>query len=264
MLARSAIVRATALLELSQWVSASTLPAFADGVRDPDPLVRLGAAEGAQAVPPEPRLALLAPLLRDPVRAVRIEAARALVAVPASQWSVGERSAYADALVEWRAAQAVNADRPEAHVNLGALDAELGDRSAARAEYETALRIGPWFVPAYLNLADLLREEGRDDEGEKLLRRAIEIAPDSPDAQEALGLLLVRRQRLAPGVEALRRAAELAPANGRYAYAYAVSLHSTGETARAIAFLEGFRARRPGDRAVAALLDELRAEVGSR
>ena len=259
-----AIVRATALLELSQWLSASTLPAFEGGVRDPDPLVRLGAAEGAQAVPPELRLGLLAPLLRDPVRAVRIEAARALVAVPASRWSIGERSAYADALAEWRAAQAVNADRPEAHVNLGALDAELGDRSAARAEYETALRIGPWFVPAYLDLADLLREEGRDDEGEKLLRRAIEIAPDSPDAQEALGLLLVRRQRLAPGVEALRRAAELAPANGRYAYAYAVSLHSTGETARAIELLEGFRARRPGDRAVAALLDELRAAVGSR
>src|SRR6185295_1857328 len=113
-------------------------------------------------------------------------------------WAPGARNALIEPLAEWRAAQRANADRPEAHANLGALHVQLGEHDAARAEYETALRIGPWFVPAYLNLADLLRAEGRDDEGERLLRRALEIAPDSADAHHTLGLLLVRRHELAP------------------------------------------------------------------
>lgn len=259
-----AIARATALREIAPWLGPDSLPLLERSVRDADPLVRLGATEAAQGVPPEQRVALLAPLLRDPVRAVRIEAAHALTEVPADALSPGDRSAHADALAEWRAAQAANADRPDAHVNLGALHARFGDRAAARAEYETALRIGPWFVPAYLNLADLLREESRDDAAEPLLRRAIEIAPDSADAHHALGLLLVRRRNLPGAIDALERATELAPADGRYAYVYGVALHSAGETARAIAFLERHAERRPGDRSITALLDELRTPTTGR
>ena len=258
-----AIARATALRELASWLSPESLPVVERAVRDADPLVRLGAAEAAQGVPPEHRVALLAPLLRDPVRAVRIEAAHALTEVPAGALTPGDRSAHADALAEWRAAQAANADRPDAHVNLGALHARFGDRAAARAEYETALRIGPWFVPAYLNLADLLREEGQDEAGEPLVRRAIELAPDSADAQHALGLLLVRRKDLPSAITALARATELAPADARYAYVYAVALHSAGETQRAIGFLERFRAQRPGDRSVAELLVQLQAPAAA-
>lgn len=256
--AQPAIARATAVRELAPWLSPESLPVVERGVRDADPLVRLGAAEAAQGVPPEQRVALLAPLLRDPVRAVRIEAAHALTEVPPGALTPADRSAHADALAEWREAQAANADRPDALVNLGALHARFGDRAAARAEYETALRIGPWFVPAYLNLADLLREEGRDETAEPLLRRALEIAPDSADAQHALGLLLVRRKDLPGAIAALGRATELAPADGRYAYVYAVALHSAGETDRAIAFLERYGAQRPGDAGIAQLLTQLR------
>ena len=257
--AQPAIARATALRELARFLSAATLPALQAGVRDADPLVRFGATEAAPGVPPEERLALLGPLLRDPVRAVRIEAARSLAGTPDAGWTPTDRAAQSDALAEWRAAQAANADRPEAHVNLGALAAELGDPGTARSEYETALRIGPWFVPAYLNFADLLREQGRDAEGEPLVRRAIELAPDSAEAQHALGLLLVRRHQLAPALDALRRAAELAPDDPRFTSVYAIALQSTGDPARAVAVLEAFRARRPGDRSVAELIDQLRA-----
>lgn len=256
--AQPAIARATALRELAAWLSPASLPAVERATRDADPLVRLGALEAAQGVAPEQRPALLAPLLRDPVRAVRIEAAHTLTESPTETWTPADRSAHADALAEWRAAQAANADRPDAHVNLGALYARFGDRAAARAEYETALRIGPWFVPAYLNLADLFREEDRDADAEPLLRRALEIAPDSADAHHVLGLFLVRRQDLPAAIVELRRATDLAPDDTRYAYVYAVALHSAGETRQAIAFLEEFHARRPGDRSTARLLDELR------
>lgn len=262
--AQPAIVRATALRELADWLGPDSLPVVARATTDADPLVRLGAALGAQGAEPAARLHLLAPLLGDPVRAVRVETANALVSVPPAQWAPGARDALIEPLAEWRAAQAANADRPEAHANLGALHAQLGERDAARAEYEIALRLGPWFVPAYLNLADLLREENRDDEGERLLRRALEIAPDSADAHHALGLLLVRRKQLGAATGELLRAAEEAPANAQYAYAYAVALHSAGESERAIAFLEERRRQRPGDRMAAALIEQLRGQPEPR
>jgi tetratricopeptide (TPR) repeat protein len=256
-----AIARATALAELGPWLTPELLPVLSAGLRDADPLVRFGAAQGARALPPEARVGELAPLLRDPLRAVRVETARALVGTPPAQWTPQDRTAFADALAEWRAAQLANADRPEAHVDLGALHAELGELGEARVAYENALRIGPWFVPAYLNLADLLREEGRDEEGEKLLRRAIELAPDSPEAHHALGLLLVRRQDLPAALAELRRAAELAPDDPRSVSVYAIALHSAGEPARAIELLQTLQAKRPGDRGVAALIEQMRPEL---
>lgn len=253
-----AIARATALAELGAWLSPETLPALSAGLRDGDALVRFGAAQGARGLPPEQRVGELAPLLRDPARAVRTEVARALVGTPPAQWTPQDRAALADALAEWRTGHLANADRPESHVDLGALHAELGELAEARAEYETALRIGPWFVPAYLNFADLLREEARDDEGEKLLRRAIELAPDSAAAHHALGLLLVRRQQTPAALQELERAAELAPDDARAVSVYAIALHSTGEPARAVEVLEALRAKRPGDPTIAPLIDQMR------
>lgn len=243
-----AIARATALAELAGWIGEASFAIAQRAAADRDPLLRLGAIEALQGVDPTARVGPIAPLLRDPVRAVRIAAANALASAPASEWTPPDRAALAAALAEWRAAQMANADRPEARVNLGALHAQLGERDAAHAEYEAALRLGPWFVPAYLNLADLLREEGRDDEAEPLLRRALEIAPDSADAQHALGLLLVRRRQMPDALAALGRAAELAPANARYAYVYAVALQSTGEAERALSFLARVHGERPGAR----------------
>jgi predicted CXXCH cytochrome family protein len=257
--AQPAIARATALRELAAWVSPTSVEVIERAAADPDPLVRLGAVAAAEGLDPAARRPLLAPLLGDDVRAVRITAARALVEVPPDEWPVGARNALVAPLAEWRAAQSANADRPEAHVNLGAFHAQVGELEAARAEYQTALRIGPWFVPAYLNLADLLRAERRDDQGEPLLRRALELAPESADAHHALGLLLVRRRETARAIEELRRASELAPDDAGYAYVYAVALHSLGDTPRAIASLEGFRERRPGDPRVGGWISQLRS-----
>ena len=76
-----AIVRATALDVLRRYGPAS-LPVSVEGTRDPDPAVRTAAVASLERVPPDERVSLVAPLLGDPVRAVRIEAARVLSSVP--------------------------------------------------------------------------------------------------------------------------------------------------------------------------------------
>ena len=262
--AQPAIARATALTLLAAPDLPATALAIRRGLADPDPLVRLGALAAAPGVEPATRLAAVKPLLDDALRAVRIDAARVLADVPAALFRPEERSRLAAALAEYRAAQGVNADRPEAHVNLGGLDALQGDLEAARGEYQTALRLAPWFVPAYVNLADLERAAGREDAAEAALRQALTAAPDLAEPHFALGLLLIRTERRDEALTELARAAELAPDNGRFTQGLALALEDRSQPERALATLEAAVARRPGDRELRAAAAFLAHQHGQR
>jgi len=261
---RPAIVRASALRLLGVVPSDATFDAIAGAARDADPLVRIAAAGAAESLPPAPRLGAVKRLLRDPVRAVRLEAASVLAAVPSELWGPGERAPLADALAEYRAAQEVNADRPEAHVNLGLLHARFGELAEARSEYETALRLGPWFVPTYVNLADLDRLEGRDDEGERMLRRGLEIAPDGADLHHALGLLLVRTGRRQEALDALAHASALAPEQARFAYVHGVALNAASRSEEAVEVLARAHEIHPGDRSLLFALATIQRDRSER
>ena len=256
--ATPAIARATALSLLEQ-PHADTLRR---GATEADPLVRLGVLEAAGRLEPGARLAAIQPLLRDPVRAVRIEAARGLADVPPSLWRAADRVALADGLAEYRAAQDAQSDRPEAHVNLALLHLALGEPHEARRSYETALRLAPWFVPAAANLADLERAEGRDDAAEARLRDALETAPDSAELHHALGLTLFRTGQRDEALQELTRAAALAPEQARYSYVLAIALHDLGKRARALDVLRAAHEARPGDRDVLLALAMFSLEAG--
>jgi len=253
--AQPGIVRASALALLAPAGDAGR-EATRAALRDADPLVRLGALDAASRLEPAARL-VAAPLLRDPLRAVRIRAGRALADVPPPLWPPAERAALAAALGELRAAQRVNAERPEAHVELGDLHAIFGELEDARREYQTALRLAPWFVPALANLADLERAAGRDAEAEALLRRALALAPDLAEVRYALGLALVRLGRRAEALPELERAAALAPAAPRFALARALLLRELGDRAGATRAARELLARFPEDADARALLAEL-------
>ena len=258
------IARATAFTLLAAPDLPATAAAIRRGLADPDGLVRLGALAAARGLEPATRLAALKPLLEDPLLAVRSEAARALAELPPALWSPPERSRLAKGLTEYRAVQRVNADRPEAHLNLAALDAQQGDLDAARRAYQSALRIAPWFVPAYVNLADLERSAGREDAAEAALRQALSVAPELAEPHFALGLLLIRTGRRDEAFAELSQAAALAPENARIIQALALTLEDRGERERAQATLETALARRPGDRELLAAAAFLAREHGDR
>jgi len=188
-------------------------------------------------------------VLDDPVRAVRIGAGRVLAGVPAERLSPDQKQSFERALAEYVAAQNVNADRAEAHVNLAGLYVDRGELERAEAAYRRAIAIEPYFVGAYVNLADLYRSLERDAEGEQVLRQALERAPDDAGVQHSLGLVLVRLKRVPEALLSLQRAADLAPGNPRYAYVYAVALREQ-EPIRATLVLEETHARHPGYRDV--------------
>ena len=80
--AHPAIARATAFAHFPAFPSAALAPAVESGSAIPEALVRLAALRAAEVLPPERRGPLTAPLLRDPVRAVRLAAAHAWPARP--------------------------------------------------------------------------------------------------------------------------------------------------------------------------------------
>jgi tetratricopeptide (TPR) repeat protein len=225
-----------------------SLPALQSAAADPDPLVRMAAADTSEALPPPVRPMLAAHLLGDPALGVRLAAASSLAGVPRDGLTPGQRVSLDSALAEYRATQEANLDTAAAQLNLGVLALELGDQAAAERYFRAAIRVEPYFVPAYVNLADLYRAQSRDGEGEELLRKAIAVAPDQPGAHHALGLLLVRRGRKSDAIVELKRAVELAPDEARYAHVLGIALHSTGDTNGALEVLRAANQRKPADR----------------
>ncbi len=245
-----AIARASALPLLAPYASPVSEPAIKAALGDPDPLVRMAAPRALPGIPPPRMVDAAAPLLGDPVRAVRIEAARALAGTDLLALTPEQQTALVKATAELVAAEMVDADRPEAHLNLGLLDLRRRELPEAEKEYRIALRLDPSFVPALVNLADLDRARSMDDEGAELLKKAMAIAPDNADVRYALGLLLVRKHDYPAALDLFRRAHELMPDNAHYAYVFAVALNSSGKVPEASALLEQAHQQHPADRDV--------------
>lgn len=237
------LARASALAELP----APDLDLARTGLADPDPMVRIGALDMLEPVPPDRLWPIASAHLSDPVPGVRIRAAELLASVSAAGRAAGDSEAFSLAAAEFVAAQRLNADRPEARTALGNFYARRGEASQAQAEYRAAIRLDSSFSAAAINLSDLFRELGRDADGERVLRDALSGSAREASLHHALGLVLVRQKRPDEALEELRRATTLQPERARYAYIYAVALHAAGRREDALAALNQSLRRHPND-----------------
>ena len=260
--AQAAIVRATALSQFGPNPGPRGYRVLADNARADDPLLRLAVADALAAIAPERRIVIAAPLLGDPVRAVRVAAARAMAPVPPQGVPADLRVVLDRATDEFLAAQRSVLDQPMTHLDLGNFHGERGRISEAEAAFRNALDLQPSFNAARLNLADLYRATGRDDLAEDLVREAVAIDPEDGDAQHALGLVLVRQGRLGDAIDPLARAAALNPDSARYGLIYGLALDGLGDVAGALLALENVHRRHPGDRQVLETLIDLSMRAG--
>lgn len=142
--ARPAIVRATAFEHLAAFADAC-VAAAASGLVDASPLVRSTAVACADALPATARAGFASAALRDPVRLVRIEAARVLAGVPVA---AADRAAFAEARRELEDAYRMDLDRPDGWFNLATLAHAEGRTRDAIADLERALVLDPDYRPA--------------------------------------------------------------------------------------------------------------------
>lgn len=254
--AAPAIVRASALAELANDPPPELSRAIAAAVSDGDPLLRRTAAVAAHSIPPAERLALLRPLLDDPVRTVRVDVAGALLDAPSAGQSLAVLAKLRRVLAEYVASREYSADHAEGLVDLADLARRAGDPASAERLLQTAIRKEPSFSAAHLNLADLYREGGDEARAREILNTGLATASDRALLEHALGLALIRAKQLKSALEHLRAAYDAAPDQPRFGYIYAIALFDTGDPVRALQVLTKLHDRRPGDRQVLGSLIE--------
>jgi len=244
-----AIVRATAI-ELLRSYGAQATNEMIHALSDEDGLVRATAVpglSGQSGVDPQVRMTNLAPLLHDPVRAVRIEAARGLAALPGELLEDEQQEPMRLAMQEFRAAQLTGIDGPSSHFNIGVFYEEIGRTPVAEKAYLKALQLDPFFLPASANLAMLYNATGRNEEAERVLRSALTKNPEAGDLHYSLGLLLAEQNKMEQSIASLGRASELLPGRARVYYNYALALQHAGRLFEAGVALRKALALDPND-----------------
>jgi tetratricopeptide (TPR) repeat protein len=124
-----------------------------------------------------------------------------------------------------------------------------GDRAAARAAYEKALRRDPCLADASCNLGRLIHEDGDPIGAERCYRVAATVAPDEATHRFNLGVALEDQGRYLEAIdcyrEALARDGRLADAHFNLARLYEAGAAHDLEAARAaIRHWQSYRALR--------------------
>ena len=233
-----AIVRSTALALLNAYPSGDTTAAFERALVDDEPLVRETAVRQLPVGDPRQHVRFVAPLLWDKVKAVRIEAAMNLTAVPNRLFHPVLRRKFFDVLDEYRGAMLYTADFAPSRHNLGNMYANLGDTEEAVKNYRRAIEIDDEFYPAKVNLAMLYNRVGKNADAEKLLREVVDRHPDLYEIAYSLGLLLAEEKKYGEAVPYLQQAAGGLPRRARIQYNLGLALQFVQKDRDAEAALE--------------------------
>jgi tetratricopeptide (TPR) repeat protein len=226
-------VRATALSLLAGYPGEESLQAMEIALMDEEALIRRTAVSNIQPPDPERLAKLMAPMLYDPLKTVRIEAARRLVGPATQHLDADQQALFQTVLQEFEAAMVYSADFASARHNLANLYAELDRPEDAIRQYEEAIRIDDQFFPATANLAILYNQKGQNEQAEQLLKKAVTAQPELYDLAYSLGLLLVEMQRYREAVTYLEQASAGLPGRARIHYNLGLLYQHLQDPARA-------------------------------
>ncbi len=219
------IVRSTALALLGAYPPGGDLDRLLKQVlADPEPLVRRTALDHLNLSEQRQQVELVGPMLYDPVKAVRIQAASVLAGEPTRRLPPDRQLLLEAGLKDYTAAMEYSGDFVFGRFNLGNLDAELNRPQAAIENYLAAIRIDDQAYQAKVNLAMLYDRLGRKREAEVLLRQVVAVHPELYDASYSLALLLAEQQNHAEALDHMERAASGLPGRSRVHYNHGLLL----------------------------------------
>lgn len=122
---------------------------------------------------------------------------------------------------------------------------QLGQTTAARQAYESALTRDPGNAQLHAELGELLRDHGQVDEALRHLRTAVELAPSGAAYWNVLGMTLGGNRRPREAETAFREALKLEPGNHQHAYNLGLLLLREGRKAEARRYFEQAVALQP-------------------
>jgi Tfp pilus assembly protein PilF len=212
------IVRSTALSLLAAYPGKETSRAYELALMDDEALIRRMAVDHLNVSDPKRQTELLASMLYDPVKGVRIEAARRMTEIADPQLDDAQKKVFEASLMDYQKSMEYSADFAFGRYNLGNLYAALRKPENAIKNYEAAIKIDNLFYPAKVNLAMLYNQMGKNDKVEILLREVATSHPEMYEVQYSLGLLLAEEKKYAEAANYLKQAAKGMPKRARIHY----------------------------------------------
>jgi len=234
-----AIIKATALEQYSQFSSPRNIEQVKSYLRSNDPNLQLNALHAMPSLPAELVLPLVAPMLNDPVIAVRIEAMSTL-APSYAQLDENNKQRFDQVLNEYLGIQRNICDRPEGFLNQGIVLTATGGVGEAEQLYLQGLKRFPKFIPLYANTADLYRSLGNETRSKEYLQAGLLLQPGNAMLHYSLGLWYVRSKDNKTAMRELQKAIQLNPSDASFVYAYAIGLYTKGDSQQAIHMMQAF------------------------
>ena len=260
----SGMVRASALSRLPQLDLGLSLRVSQQATTDTDPQVRVAAVRNLIGSPVRQRLAAVTPLLQDPARTVRMEAARVLAYLPDASLTKEQHQQFQQALLEYRRGASLHGDQAASHMALGEIADACRDLRAAAEHYRAAMRVQPLVTGPRTNLADVLDRLELREEADRyrrqelpLLQRDADLAPSVAGVQYRLGLAYYNQGLEELAEQYLRRACELDPGVPDFRLMLTLFHQKQGRWDESLEGVELLRRLRPND----ASFKRLQAEI---
>jgi predicted CXXCH cytochrome family protein len=212
------IVRATAISLLAAYPGKDTSQVMKLALMDDEALIRRTAVESIAPTDQKEKTGLIAPLIYDPVKAVRIDAARRLAEDTSWHPDPDQEKVFKTVLKEFIASMEYSADFAFGRYNLGNLYVAMNQPEDAVINYLAAIKIDDLFYPAKVNLAMFYNKRGENEKAEVLLREVVKAHPELHEISYSLGLLLAEMQKYDSAVVYLKKAAKGMPERSRVHY----------------------------------------------
>jgi len=160
----------------------------------------------------------LVPLLNDPIKSVRMEAANRLITFPKTKFNEIQYTALQKAMEEYLRSQEYVADFPTGRYNLGNFYSKLNIIPKAEENYREAIAIDNLFFPAKTNLALIYYRQGKTEMAASLFKDLVTNHPDVTDGYYYLALLYGEQQKYSEAISLLETATTKAGNNSRIFY----------------------------------------------
>ncbi len=181
---QAGIVRATAAYLLQPFGSRQVADATAELLTDTDPLVRANAVTLQRQASPRDQVQRLEPLLSDPLRNVRISAAKEVLTIPPEAMTEEQRILAGQATAEWQGAISNRLDFPETHMVLGGMALTFRNAPAAERAFREVVTLDPQRVEAWPMLVQLAQINRGPQAAREVLQEGLQRIPNDPNLQE--------------------------------------------------------------------------------
>lgn len=237
------VVRATAIDRLAERMDEVVARELLPLLGDEEPLVRAAAVRALATAPSGLRGRFVAGYMNDDTRLVRQAAVRATMDLPTQGLDQEQLKIVADARNDYRRTLQGRLDFPETHLQLGGLALTHRNLPAAKAAFETAVRLDPQLVDAWMVLGRIAFIQDGPDSAVSTLHSAIESNPDTALLKQSLGNAYLEQGLFDRGLKSLEQARALEPLEPSIPLDIA-RLHMAAERPRlAVVELEKTRAR---------------------